>query len=922
MPGLSALARASPLFILATTTARPTSSYVQSKARQYKMSNSIRSYCGSICYSSDSVRGDSKAVKDGWESEVEGRILEYPDSTDYFIEDLLPTSTPFKLNDNLDDAFNTYDPQKGKEVDGYKGLLCGLRTLVKGFEKDRKLSFVDTHAIRMYFPFNAFRDQHHYTYPDISVSFPGQPLSPTTWHGISMVIEVKSDASDDPFPRSGLKNTSTVVQLAKNARSLLLAHGFLSAFTIGVYGNIVRLARFDRSCAIVSKSIDLNDAQGRRVLQKFLWHFSHPAAGETVVGCDPTVARLDAAGQEWVRTQLENAKAKDREKHVRELDKARRVEVYDQKTGKSVPYILYHLVDVNGRLFSRATTVWRALKDTRILENGKLVDDPTCTAPAKPQIAKEAWRQLARRSEAEIYERIEEKIPRKERFGLPTMVCGGDMGSRELRWWEETRRRQDTHADNSRSDSASDAAGPSTFGDPSEPVTLDLPSEDFPLPYPQQQTYSWRLLYAEDGAHLERSHMRIVVDDVGRPLTQFTCTRELVQAVRDAIFGHRQARERAQVLHRDVSVGNILIVDEPKDKGFGGFLHDYDYSSIELEDEDEAYETGRPSTPLQTAEDEHTSSRKERTGTYYFMAFEILRGCKLGPVMHLIRHDLESFYWVLIWVVLRHTRHDHPQGQLACTEVFGYTKDAFSSAMKRDWATEQIESPLSVPGNAPLTQLLRDLARMVCQNIPHPLHTPVHLTYDRMLQAFDAALAMENWPEKDFVRCELLDFRTVSQVWKQPTESGCPSGARPESRESRAIAISGGSIQRLQGGARSAPPDLDLDGVAVQASTAPVAGASTTATSCQLRSSSKRPRLPEAVQLHNRGSSSNKRLKASGDMGPPAIPVVRSHPARILGGGRILASRRSRERGSVPPTRSSERIRAAAERKTTSGSGS
>lgn len=40
---------------------------------------------------------------------------------------------------------------------------------------------------------------------------------------------------------------------------------------------------------------------------------------------------------------------------------------------------------------------------------------------------------------------------------------------------------------------------------------------------------------------------------------------------------------RAGVLHRDISVGNILIVDD-SDKDtkarFQGFIHDFDYSSI------------------------------------------------------------------------------------------------------------------------------------------------------------------------------------------------------------------------------------------------------------------------------------------------------------------------------------------------------
>ena len=36
---------------------------------------------------------------------------------------------------------------------------------------------------------------------------------------------------------------------------------------------------------------------------------------------------------------------------------------------------------------------------------------------------------------------------------------------------------------------------------------------------------------------------------------------------------------RAGILHRDVSVNNILIVDEPEDQAqSAGFIHDFDYS--------------------------------------------------------------------------------------------------------------------------------------------------------------------------------------------------------------------------------------------------------------------------------------------------------------------------------------------------------
>ena len=56
--------------------------------------------------------------------------------------------------------------------------------------------------------------------------------------------------------------------------------------------------------------------------------------------------------------------------------------------------------------------------------------------------------------------------------------------------------------------------------------------------------------------------------------------------------GHRVALTRAGVLHRDISVGNVLIVDNPDDPDtFAGFLHDFDYSSMSRDVPDESYAT-------------------------------------------------------------------------------------------------------------------------------------------------------------------------------------------------------------------------------------------------------------------------------------------------------------------------------------------
>lgn len=93
-------------------------------------------------------------------------------------------------------------------------------------------------------------------------------------------------------------------------------------------------------------------------------------------------------------------------------------------------------------------------------------------------------------------------------------------------------------------------------------------------------------------------------------------------------LGHQLAWEKARVLHRDVSVGNILIADEPRPgqpepkKKQTGFLHDYDYSAMEAdpsEADDDALASSSSSSPqsdgnhTETTDPDDPAQFKERT---------------------------------------------------------------------------------------------------------------------------------------------------------------------------------------------------------------------------------------------------------------------------------------------------------------------
>jgi serine/threonine protein kinase len=83
------------------------------------------------------------------------------------------------------------------------------------------------------------------------------------------------------------------------------------------------------------------------------------------------------------------------------------------------------------------------------------------------------------------------------------------------------------------------------------------------------------------------------------------------------------------VLHRDVSYGNIMLLPSPKD----GMLIDFD---------------------LAICANRSSVSAHHRTGTIEFMAVDLLVGA--DDVIHSPRHDIESFFYVLLLLAIRYSR--------------------------------------------------------------------------------------------------------------------------------------------------------------------------------------------------------------------------------------------------------------------------
>ncbi|PIL24569.1 hypothetical protein GSI_12453 [Ganoderma sinense ZZ0214-1] len=119
----------------------------------------------------------------------------------------------------------------------------------------------------------------------------------------------------------------------------------------------------------------------------------------------------------------------------------------------------------------------------------------------------------------------------------------------------------------------------------------------------------------------------IVLREIGLPPTEFEDFGELTRIILDVIEAHREAWDEAGVLHRAVSVGNILI--DPVTRS--GYLIDWDESCLRSE-----IENG-PVEPY-------------RVGTWQFYSALTL---SYPRKPYRLSDDVESFVHVFRWLVLR-----------------------------------------------------------------------------------------------------------------------------------------------------------------------------------------------------------------------------------------------------------------------------
>ncbi|KAI0365542.1 hypothetical protein BV20DRAFT_733239 [Pilatotrama ljubarskyi] len=178
-------------------------------------------------------------------------------------------------------------------------------------------------------------------------------------------------------------------------------------------------------------------------------------------------------------------------------------------------------------------------------------------------------------------------------------------------------------------------------------------------------------------------------------------------------------------------------------------------------------DTNKVCRPLGLADQfDNIAGLMETTGTYHFMAIQLLEASyNSSDVCHSARHDLESFYWVLLWVVMRHTAFAKVDPS-ACGDTFTFGDDAVGATSAKIARLFRYKT-LKIPKNGPLTALLAALSVHVyrANRVEIDDARQVPLTYATMLSVFNDALVRTDWPTGDMaISYNLPETRTQTVI--------------------------------------------------------------------------------------------------------------------------------------------------------------
>ncbi|CAL1700338.1 unnamed protein product [Somion occarium] len=277
-------------------------------------------------------------------------------------------------------------------------------------------------------------------------------------------------------------------------------------------------------------------------------------------------------------------------------------------------------------------------------------------------------------------------------------------------------------------------------------------------------------------------HCRIV-QELAYPIASVQSSREAVQAFRDVVESIKVAYEVGDMFHRDISTGNVMISKKGR-----GVLNDWDHGVRLIPDREP-----------------HAS----RTGTWQFISMALLQK---PDKSHEVRDDLESCFWVLLYVSLHYFKHNGRD--------VGFTLGFFDEIQERKVAGEAQYQSFGGDSKAsllkgerlnevqwecrPLNDLIHTLAELwrtahvlddkLVRIIGKPQRDILLSALDKVsivLDMFETVLASEGWKDKDAIPDQYPSVyqRNVDQAIAKEKTGYIASSVR----ESQAIALNGGA---------------------------------------------------------------------------------------------------------------------------------
>ncbi|KAL7279911.1 hypothetical protein ACG7TL_006320 [Trametes sanguinea] len=493
------------------------------------------------------------------------------------------------------------------------------------------------------------------------------------WEDHIVAVEFKAhgtanDPYDDRKPESG--EVDADAETRKKVRGQIIHYAEqafeyqhrTSLILLIIIGRRFRFSRWDRSGTIVTPAVDY--VKQPLLLCEMLWYMGR--LSDEALGLDPTAHRVMPGSEEY--TQM--LRAKSAPVGLPDIDHAER----ESATAPPANAIFRYVREMFAKSLDEAFPWYRLEVPDGEKTRSFLVGKPAFCAPGmagrgtKGFVALEVgscpprfvWLKDAWRTQYEFVAQEGAVLKELNDAGVvnvPTLICHGDILEQETQtptWWEFK----------------------------NKPSTSELPTSSV-SPSPSVATSSRTLVNRQsrssrgtkrraadmeddsDGheeCQLRRhKHYRVVVKEIGMKLVEFRDGQQLLQIMFNCVCAHTEAVTKANIMHRDISGGNILILPKVVSATPAGDLVDVQWTGLLVDWE--------LSKPLKGQAGLPRPRQPERTGTWQFMSAAVLNNHSKQLE---IADELESFFHVTLYYAVRYLESN-------CVDVGAFIEDYFDT---------------------------------------------------------------------------------------------------------------------------------------------------------------------------------------------------------------------------------------------------